>query len=62
MRPIRNKTSPATAAELVAKHFRGQEVSATPVTPKGNMPTGSFLVCGECSEEGGGSSGQCACS
>lgn len=51
-----------TANEIVDKHYKGQDKSiAQHALPHGTMPTGTFLVCGECSDEGGGSSGQCAC-
>lgn len=52
----------ATASEIVALHFKGQNKPHLQQTlPQGIMPIGTFLVCGECSDEGGGSSGQCAC-
>lgn len=53
---------PASASELVALHFKGQDgLAQQHELPQGVMPAGTFLVCGECSDEGGGSSGQCAC-
>lgn len=65
-RSIRNMTTtpiPVTANEIVARHFKGQDrkLTAQIMVPQGIMPIGTFLVCGECSDEGGGSSGQCAC-
>lgn len=53
----------ATACEIVAMHFKGQDRAAEQRVsmPKGIMPSGMIVVCGECSDEGGGSSGQCAC-
>lgn len=49
-----------TAAEIVAGHFKGQSnPSVQDMLPQGVMPVGMFLVCGECGDGGGGSSGQC---
>ena len=54
------RTSVLSAAGIVDAHFKGQIVDSEPLVPTdGVMPRGAFIVCGECSDEGGGSSGQC---
>lgn len=55
------RSAPAmSATQIVAAHFKGQVIDAEPLIPtEGAMPSGTFLVCGECTDEGGGSSGQC---
>lgn len=57
-------TVPQNAQALLDKHFQGEYPSkdgaSRPVT--GIAPTAqAFVICGECSDDGGGSSGQCAC-
>lgn len=60
---IRNepKMQPVGAAEIVSRYYQGREVRSAARTnvPIGHMPAGTFLVCGECTDAGGGSSGQC---
>jgi len=55
-----NQSNSDSATTIVAKHFKGQVVDSEQTVPAlGVMPSGSFIVCGECSDGGGGSSGQC---
>jgi hypothetical protein len=52
---------PASAMSILGLHFKGQVVDTEEVVPaSGIMPIGTFVVCGECSDDGGGSSGQCS--
>lgn len=56
----RDNVAPSSATTIVSRHFKGQVVDSEQVIPtNGIMPSGGFVVCGECTDEGGGSSGQC---
>ncbi len=56
-------SSSLNALELLESNLKVTFASATDSRPVvGVAPTVSAsIICGECSDEGGGSSGQCAC-
>lgn len=60
---VRQNTYPPNALELLESNLKTDYRSSTTASPvRGVAPTvNASTICGECSDEGGGSSGQCAC-